>query len=92
MTTRSQNHPIVAAEDGAVVYVANVETFYEVVAVAGTEREAVRLASVKALQFLRKRGAVTEDTNTAAKLVEWFGISATRVIVGTADYVGNEKV
>lgn len=75
-----------------IVYVATIETYYEVMAVAGTEAEARELACKQAVKYLRKAGALTSENNTPAKIADWFGVTVTRVPVGTAVYVNNEIV
>lgn len=66
------------------VYVAFVNTKYEVMAVATTAEEAVQLASKKALEFLRGHDAPSSETDNIAKITEYFGVYAVPVEVGTA--------
>jgi len=67
--------------------VAFVDTRYEVMAVAETEAEAIRLACERALQFLTDRDAVVVGrfgTDSVDKIREYFGVIARPVQVGTA--------
>lgn len=75
---------------GAVVYVALIELKYSVIAVAASEAEAVKLVSEKAHQFLKNADALYPETETPELIVDYFGVSVTRIKVGTAEYVGNE--
>ena len=74
---------------GRTVFVATVDTRYEVMAVAATEDEAVRLASEHAYQWLQARGALGRE-DTPAMVADYFGVRVTAVTVGTAVFVGNE--
>jgi hypothetical protein len=71
------------------VYVAIVPTHYEIIGVADTEAGAIRAACEKALSYLTEAGAVCSDTETAEKIAEYFGVSATRLDMGTAAFIGN---
>lgn len=72
------------------VYVATVDTRYEIVAVAETEAEAIQVAATKALEYMRSWDAITPGENdTVEGIIEWFGIGATRVEMGTAVYADN---
>lgn len=71
------------------VYVAVVETRYEVMAVAQTAKDAIRIASERALQFLHDNDAVREgQTDTVERVAEYFGVYAQEIEVGSAVLFG----
>lgn len=71
------------------VWVAIVETNYEAIGVATTEGEAVRLAQLRALQYLEDVQATRPgETDTVAGIAEWFAVSVTRVPIGGACMIG----
>lgn len=72
-----------------VVYVVIVNTAYEVVGVGTTEEQAITTACRFAYRWLRDSGALTRDTDTLAKVREFFGVTATRVTVGKATFAGS---
>ena len=72
------------------VYVTTVPLKYEVMAVALTEKESRRLAGQFALKRLREYDAISPDTNTAAKILDYFACNTTRVEIGSACLEGNE--
>ena len=65
----------------AEVYVALTDLKYSVIAVAKTEKDARTLAADKARHWLTRRG-----------IAEYFGISVTRIEVGTAGLEGFDNV
>ncbi|HJT92948.1 MAG TPA: hypothetical protein VJ777_13530 [Mycobacterium sp.] len=71
------------------VYVAIVELKYDVLAVAYSKSEAVQLACLKAFDFLKKAGAITDETDTPEKVRAWFGVTVTGCEVGQAAMVGD---
>jgi hypothetical protein len=71
------------------VFVATVETRYEVVAVGETEDQA-RPAEL-ALKYLDKTVGLDDDTDTVEKVADYFGINVTKVNVGTACFQNNER-
>lgn len=74
---------------GMNVYVAVVETRYEVMAVARTADDAIRIASERALQFLRDNDAVIDGvTDTVEGVAEYFGVYANEIEIGAAILVG----
>jgi hypothetical protein len=68
------------------VYVAIVDTRHEIMAVAVTEADAIRIACEKALEWLESQGAVSEDTNTVEKIADYFGVSATKLAMNSAGF------
>lgn len=85
----SEGKPAVASSKN-IVYVAEIDTSYSVIAVAETEQDAIDLVSRKALSFLRSAKAITSSTNTAKKVADYFGVNVTRIAVGTAEFTCNE--
>ena len=76
----------------ATVYVATIPLKYEVIAVAATKDEAIRLVGNLALKRLReayKPRPVDPEVNTAKKIVEYHGVQLTKLEVGTAATVGD---
>ena len=73
----------------SIVYVALVDTRYQIMSVATTESEAIRVACAKALVYLTEAGAVSTDTDSVEKIADYFGVGATKLTIGTADFVGN---
>lgn len=71
-----------------VVYVATVDLKYEVMGVGNTEEEAIKVAARRALKELRAADAVYPETNTVAKIIEYFGVFATKVTIGDTAIVG----
>lgn len=72
---------------GMTVWVATVPLKYEIMAVAASQREAIMLASKKALVSLRESAKpfpVDADVNTWKKIEEYFGVFAVEVEVGSA--------
>ncbi len=88
--------PVTDAETTAVapmsadkIWIARVDTRYEVIGVGRTERQAIDLACVKALEFLQNGDATREGvTDTVAGVEDYFGVWAQQIEIGTADYVG----
>lgn len=73
------------------VWVARVDTRYEVMAVGRTEREAIEQACLKALEFLRQNNATVEgETDTVEGIEDYFGVWAQPVKLGSAVLVGIE--
>ncbi len=67
------------------VWVARVDTRYEVVAVARTEREAIEQACHRALKYLRDGHATVEgETDTVERIEEYFGVWAQEIPLGGA--------
>lgn len=69
------------------VFIAQVTEIYEpVTAIAGTAKEAARLALAKAEEYLSLRGANDYDGNpwTQKSIIEWFGVNVTEAELGTA--------
>ena len=65
------------------VWVARVDTRYEVVAVAGTESEAVEQACRGALKFLRRNNATVKgQTDTIKGIEDYFGVWAQEIPLG----------
>ena len=71
------------------VYVATIQTRYETMAVALTEDEARRIASEYAHKFLSDVDALTDETNTPEKVLDFFGSCVTEVEIGSANFVGS---
>jgi hypothetical protein len=74
------------------VYVAVVNTYWEITAVAETEVEAIRRAGELAYKYLKHEDAIDYHTDSVAKCIEYFDINVTRVPVGSAVFTHNEKV
>lgn len=72
------------------VYVATVDTRYEIVAAADNPEGAKRLAAELALKYMQREYGPRGDT--VEGMLEYFCPNVTRVEVGTAVFVGNEKV
>lgn len=76
------------------VYVATIETRYEVMAVAYTEEEAIRLACLRAHKYVHAgdngRHPYTYDDgiDPVTYFTEEFGVSVDRIKIGTAILVG----
>ncbi len=67
------------------VWIARVDTRYEVVAVGESERDAIRIACEKALAFLSQNNAVVPgETDTVDGIEEYFGVWAQEIEVGSA--------
>lgn len=75
-----------------IVYVATVDTYWGIVAVADDEQAARSHAAMLALKYLEHSGATTEDTDTVAKVLEYFEPRVTQVELNGAAFEGNEKV
>jgi len=65
------------------VFVAVVQTKYEVMAVADTEDKARSLAAEQAYWFLKENG-VLGSLKTVDDVAEWFGVNVTEVAMNTA--------
>ncbi|AHJ86439.1 hypothetical protein 40AC_76 [Mycobacterium phage 40AC] len=63
------------------LFVATIETRYQTMAVAKTAGEAIRLASIRAFEFLQQAG--TEFTGPE-QIIEYFGVTVTEVPLGGA--------
>ena len=72
------------------VYVATVDTRYEIMAVGATEQEAIQVAGKRAFEWLSEQGALTDRTDSVEKVIEYFDIWASEVEVGKAIIVGLE--
>jgi hypothetical protein len=70
------------------VYVATVDTRYEIMAVATTEADAIRIACEKALEWLKAQDAVSDETDTVEKIADYFGVFATKLAMNSAAIVG----
>lgn len=70
------------------VYVAIVRTKYEIMGVAQTADDAIRIASEKALEYLRSCDYVDDETDTPEGVAEYYGVHADEVEIGTAVMVG----
>lgn len=71
------------------VYVATVPTYYEIMAVARTADDAIRIASAKAVEYLRSCDAViVGETDTPEGVADYYGVHADEVEIGTAVMVG----
>lgn len=70
-----------------VVYVAQVSTYYPILAVARTRDGAINLATRKALKYLKDAG-VTEH-KTVKDVIEFFSPHATKIEIGKAEFEGN---
>lgn len=71
------------------VFVATIDTNYEVMAVAYTKKVAVTEACRMAYRYLRDVGALSDQTNTLAKIEEYFGVTVTVLNIGSAGFVGD---
>jgi hypothetical protein len=71
------------------VYVAQVDTHYEILAVADTPARAKHEAALLAYRYLRDMRALTDETNTLAKIEEYFAINVTGIEIGTAQFKGD---
>jgi len=77
---------------GRRVYVATIDTRYEVIAVATTELKARQAAAMKAMAYLRQNGcsSSSSDWDTVEKMDDYLGITVTVVTLdGLGDFVGN---
>lgn len=66
------------------LFVATIETRYEVMAVAETADEAERLASEKAFDFLQGGRLVFDSPE---EVIDYFGVNVTEIELGTAKVV-----
>lgn len=71
------------------VWVATVDTYYRVTAVAESQDEAVRLAATGALRYLRGAGTESVDTDSVEKIIDWFGVTAQAIVIGAAALEGD---
>jgi hypothetical protein len=70
------------------VYVATIDTRYEVMAVATTAKEARQLVAKQALEYLRQ-GGHTPEHNSIKAVLDYFEPCVTELEIGTADFTGN---
>ena len=74
------------------VFVATIDTYYAVVAVAETYGMAEFLAGEKAFEFLTRNGDSpfwSKEKNTIQDVIEYFSVTVTEVEVGSATFEGN---
>jgi hypothetical protein len=68
-------------------WVCTIPLAYEVMSLAATEEEAIKLAATQAADYLRERGILCESTGKPHKpetIIEWFGTRTQEIAPGTA--------
>jgi hypothetical protein len=68
-------------------WVCTIPLAYEVMSLAATEEEAIKLAAKQAANYLRKQGIVYQNTgkpHTPETIIEWFGTHTQEIAPGTA--------
>jgi hypothetical protein len=76
---------------GGVYYVAEVATYYGIVGLAETESEAVRVAAVKAKEYLDNAETYDPETSlpwTVERIIAYFDPRVTVLAMGSAEYEG----
>lgn len=63
------------------VYVATIPLYYEVMAVATTEAAAIQKVSEKAYEDLSDCGQTDSNTDSPAKVADYFGVNITVVTI-----------
>lgn len=79
---------------GKLFYVAEINTYYGVVGLADTEAEAVRLAAVKAKEYLDQVEGCDPDTHElweVEKIISYFDPRVTVLEMGSAQFEGEGR-
>jgi hypothetical protein len=74
-----------------VYYVAQIATYYGIVGLAETESEAIRVAAVKAKEYLDNAETYDPDTSlpwSVDRIISYFDPRVTVLGMGTAEYEG----
>lgn len=69
------------------VWIAVVPTRYEIVGVGNTAKQAVKVACEKALEYCGDDWQRGFNVRNAREMQEWFGVTATEVTIGEAEYL-----